>query len=227
MSKSMKEAVESSAVEVEDLAVTEVAKEYDEINTSGIDPLDVPEEEGGDDGGDGSGEDCNFAEQMVPEIRKPRPFEQFLPHVGIAMKATLLALTQKGSWDQDYFWVHPSLRREVRSGIKNFTVLPWWSFEDHVWCLWLIGTGDNKATKSLRPLLEQPASFYEGRAFTVEWDAVEKQYHVFRQDADEPAPPAPSRSTSKMLGQAIGAKNFVKTVEHKVYAQLTGRNRIN
>jgi hypothetical protein len=191
------------------------------IHVGEIKKLEVPSEDFTADTPGGS--DVDFTSQTKPPIRKPEQFELFAILPALALLTRLLAVKSgPGGIETSYFYVAPSLRGPVFAGIRDVQVIPWWSFRDKRFYLWVINYNpDGTWFGSLQPLLEQSTDFYEGAAFTVETGRERGRYLVRKHKAPSKFPADPGRPTQQMLGQALGPKGFILSVDHPVYQRLT------
>ena len=116
------------------------------------------------------GQDTDLSNQVRPEIRKPDQFEKFIICVPQLFETVLLVLrTGVNGYDVRYYCVEPALQREVASAMKAVVVIPWWSFRDRRWSLWVVNASEESSYfANLKPILEQPEEYYRGVSFTVE-----------------------------------------------------------
>jgi hypothetical protein len=190
------------------------------IRLGGLNKLEVPAE---DIGADDGGQDIDFSAQMTPPIRKPEQYEKFSIFPSLALRTRLLAVRSgAGGIETKFYFVDRKLRNPVSTGIRDAMVLPWWSYRDKRWCLWIINYNPgNTWFDSIQPLLQQPAEFYADKAFTVESDRTGARYCVRSHAAPSRVPSEPGRTVNEMLGMALGPKGFINTTDHPVYQQLT------
>lgn len=193
----------------------------EQIHVGAIKKLEVPEEDFTADAP--GGEDVDFTTQTKPPIRKPEQYELFAVLPSRVLLTRLLAVkTGPGGIETSYYYVEPALRGPVFQGMRNVQVIPWWSFRDKRWYLWVLNYNpDGTWFGSLQPLLEQSADYYENAAFTVATDRERGRYSVRKHRAPSKSPADPGRTTRAMLGQALGPKGFIDSIDHPVYKRLT------
>lgn len=189
------------------------------ISVGQLEALEVPAEDVTASGPGGA--DVDFTLQMKPTIRRPDQFELFGLVPGLQLTTRLLSVrSTAGGIETTYYYVSEALRGPLFRSIRDVEVLPWWSFRDKKWNLWVVSYNpDSTWYASLQPLLQQSAEFYEGAAFTVVSDTSRARYCV-RKHVAPGAFPAPGRPVTQLLGQAIGPANFISSVDHPVYQKL-------
>ena len=171
-----------------------------------------------DDGGD----DVDFSDQMTPTVRKPELYELFMIIWAMVVTTRLLVI-KKGvnGVESSYYFVAKHLRGPVSAGMRDVMVIPWWSYRDRRWFLWIMTVSPgNSWYESFLPLLRQPEDFYEGKAFTVRSDRDNARYRIQRHEAPSKPPARPGRSTNLMLTQALGIKGYIQDATHPEYARL-------
>lgn len=168
------------------------------------------------------GQDTDLSHQVKPELRKPEPFEKFVLCVLQVLETVLLVLrTGVKGFEPRYYFVDPALQAEIAFALKSVVVIPWWSLRDRRWCLWVVNASEESPYfANLKPILEQPEEFYRGVSFTVLSEKESSRYRFRKFSEARKFPADPGRPTGVMLGQAIGARGFIRDVSHPVYEQL-------
>ncbi len=167
--------------------------------------------------------DTDLSNQVRPEICKPDQFEKFMICAQQLFETVLLVLrTGVNGYDVRYYYVELALQREVASAMKAVVVIPWWSFRDRRWSLWVVNASEESSYfANLKPILEQPEEYYRGVSFTVETKKDGGRYRFLKFPETRKFPANPGRPTGLMLGQAIGAQGFIRSIDQPVFKQLT------
>jgi hypothetical protein len=192
----------------------------DGIRPGGLQPMEVPEVPLGSFTADGL--DTDFGNQVKSEIRRPDQFEKFAICI-LAVLETVLMVIRSGvkGYTTTYYFVEPALQRDVASAMRAVVVIPWWSFRDRRWYLWVVNASDDSSYwANMRPILEQPEAFYSGVSFTVSSEKAGARYKFMKYAEARSWPGSPGRGTGVMLGQALGSKGFIRSTEHPVFKGL-------
>jgi hypothetical protein len=213
------------SVETDPVIPSEVPPD-DGLNIGAITPNEVPEERLGSYSPEG--QDTDFSSQVRPEIRKPDQFEKFVACIRQVMETVLLVqrVGVKG-YETRYYYVDEMFRPMIGQGFKGVVVLPCWSIRDRRWFLWIINASEASSYfANLRPFLEQEEEFYKDASFTVETDKEGGRYKFMKFKETKKFPASPGRTTGQMLGQALGQRGRINSINHPAIAELTGGEEV-
>jgi hypothetical protein len=190
-----------------------------EIRVGAGGPLVVPREDLGADI-DGAGE-LELAGMMALKVRKPDRREWIALNPASELPTRLLLHKPKADgFEVEYYFVAPKLRGPIRDELKDVRVFVYYSLTTKAHALWIVPvTPGNGWYESLTPLFQQPADFSAQHVIRVVADKGSSRNRVkYKQ---EPVCVAwPTKTTSELLGDAIGASHFITTPEHPLYRDL-------
>jgi hypothetical protein len=194
-------------------------KDPDEIRVGNLGPLVVPEE---DIGADDSSRDVDFTDSMIMQIRRPGRHEWVAILHGLSMHTRLLAVQSgpNGLETVHYFVRESHARSLVREDLVGVKVVPYYSFTQRAWKLWIINVTESSWYQSIQPLFEQQAGFYDNSAFRVIADRTAGRYRIRVKEAPSSTPKAPAKPVGDMLGEALGPLRFIDSVDHPVIRDL-------
>lgn len=210
-----------------DPVIPSEARPEDALNIGAITPIEIPEEPVGSFSPEG--QDTDFSNQVRAEIRKAEEFEKFaICNRGIMEAVLLVRRVGVKGYDTRYYFVDPAFRSEIGKGIKAVLVIPWWSFRDRRWYLWIVSANeDSSYFANLKPFLEQPEEFYRGSSFTIETDKENARYKFTKYKETRKFPADPGRKTGVMLGQALGSRGVIRSADHPVLVELSGGEEVD
>jgi hypothetical protein len=195
------------------------AEEPRRIEVGKVGSLSVPSE---DIGADDNSRDIDFTDSMTMQIRRPGRHEwiAFLHALWIHTRLLALQAGPNGLETAYYFVREGPARDLVREDLVGVKVIPYYSFTQRAWKLWIVNVTDSSWYQSLQPLFEQDANFYQGAAFRVVADRNAGRYRIRTKEAPGPLPKAPAKPVGDMLGEALGPLRFVDSPEHQVIRDL-------
>jgi hypothetical protein len=187
-----------------------------EAGAGALPPI-VPENPGGDfDIGE------EFEDGITP-ILKPKRDEWVRLLVGRAIKVRLYARQRPGqSFQTDYYYVDPAIRRAVAGELRLFTVVPYQSVTLGRVGLLVVPAAEPGASgwgDSMLALLGKPALWHAGHAVRIRADRERGRYGI-RQKPCAEAVTEPTEPTEALLSAALGADRYVRDVTHPVYLQM-------
>ena len=182
-------------------------------------PLVVPHESLGLD----SSSDLDFAAYQLAPIRRPGKLEWFALKPDRCLETRLLPMVSGPSgMDKEWYYVDPAIRGPIREEIRDCLVYPYFSELHHSLFLWIVTINEgNSWYESLRPALEQPAEFYDSHLIRIISNRLAGKYRRKQKPANVAAMYGwPDRPTAELLGEALGADNFISTPDHPVFREL-------
>ena len=195
------------------------AEDSQGINVGNLGRQSVPSE---DIGADDSSRDVDFTDSMTTQIRRPGRQEWIAFLHGLWMHTRLLPV-QGGPnrMEVAYHYVREGPARElIREELADVKVVPYYSFTNRCWKLWLVHVTESSWYESLQPLFEQDAGFYQGAAFRIIADRNAGRYRIRTKEAPGPLPKAPAKPVGDMLGEALGPLRFIDSPDHPVIRDL-------
>jgi hypothetical protein len=191
----------------------------EEIRVGAGGTLVVPREDLGADI-DGSSE-LDIAGMLARKIRKPDRREWIALNPGSELPTRMLLHKPKADgFEVEFYYVHPKLRDPIRDELKDVRVFVYYSLATKVHALWIVPvTPGNGWYESLALLFQQPAEFSAQNAIRVVSDRDNARNRV----KYKPLPIRvvwPTKTTSELLGEAIGASHFITAPDHPLYRDL-------
>lgn len=215
------EPVAENGNNLQDRVLPQIEREVDDdIHVGAGGPLIVPRED--IEAGIDVGEDLDLAAMQSKKIRKPHRREFVSLNAASELRTNLLLHKPKADGiETEYYYVSPSLRTPIKRELKPCRVYVFYSWLTKMHALWVVHvTPENSWYESLQTVLKQNSEFFVERAIRVMSDKEKSRYEVRHKAASGPVV-WPTKSTSELLGEAIGPDKFITSAAHPLYRDLT------
>lgn len=191
----------------------------DQIHVGAGGPLIVPREDIGDDLD--VGEDLDLAAMQAKKIRKPQRHERFFLNPASELPTRLLLhKPNPDGIEVEHYYVSPELRSSIADELKMCRVFVYFSLVTKTHALWIVNvTVDNSWYESLAPLFRKPADFFSTNWIRVSADKKNSKYRVKHKLMVDTAI-WPAKTTSELLGEALGPDKFITSADHPLYRDL-------
>ncbi len=168
------------------------------------------------------GSELDLAGMLAQKIRKPGRREWFALNPASELPTRMLLHKPKADGiEVEYYYVAQELRGPIREELQDVRVFVYYSLTTRAHALWIVNvTLENSWYESLVPLFQQPAEFFDGREIRVLSDKPNSKYRVRHRPRTTPVA-WPSKSTSHLLGEALGPSRFITSPDHPLYVDLT------
>jgi hypothetical protein len=126
------------------------------------------------------------------------------------------------SFDEDNYFVNPSLRHNVQDAMHDVRVFVIYSLAAKAYGLWIVKVIPGLSWyESLEPILSLPVSYFKEHEIRIKADRSNSRYRVFHRPAKAAIEWLP-QTTEELLGAALGEDHFIRSESHPVYSDLTG-----
>ncbi len=179
----------------------------------------VPREELDADLDDGT--EIDLVGGLPKKIRRPDRREWFALKRDSELSTRMLLHKPKADGiEVEHYYVAPALRGPIRDELKDVRVFLFYSFKTKGYGLWVVNvTLENSWYESLHQFFQQPATFFAQNAVRVISDKGNSRYRIKYKPL--PADVAwPEKTTSELLGEALGPERFITSAAHPVYRDL-------
>lgn len=190
----------------------------DEIRPGAIEKLVVPRED--------ICADIELSDELTSDdakmkIRRPNRREWFVLRRSDELPTRLLFhKSDPEGIDEQAFFVAPKLRGPVRDELKDVRVFQYMSVRTQSLGLWVVKvTLENSWYESVQQLLTLPPTFLDEHEFRIASDKKNSRYRIFTRKRTHEVQ-WPTTSTQELLGEALGADNFITSADHPVYRDL-------
>jgi hypothetical protein len=181
--------------------------------------LVVPREDLGAEIDDAS--ELDLASMIAQKIRKPWRREWIA--LNPASELTTRLLLHKptaNAFEDEYYYVLPTLRTKIRQELKDVRVFLYYSFWTRSFALWIVKvTLGNSWYENLASLFRHPTEFFASKAIRVSSDQEISRHRVWEMPMPYPVN-WPAETTDQSLGEALGQKRFITTPDHPLYRDL-------
>lgn len=167
------------------------------------------------------GEEIDLVSQLALKIHKPdrREWIAVKRESELTTRMLLHKPTADG-FDTDYYYVDKTLRDPIRTELKEVRVFLYYSFNAKVFGLWIANfTPGNTYYDPLHVLFQRPVEFFAANAVRIISDTKNRRNRVKCKKLPNDVS-WPTKSTSELLGEALGPDHFITSSDHPIYRDL-------